>query len=217
MSDSFPVPDWNEILDFWFPERLDPDFDDHAHRDHWMWRMRGGADEEIVRRYTGLTERASRGELDHWASSPLGRLALIIVLDQFPRSIWRGTARAFSLDEKALALALEGYGNGHYQALTTPWYKTMYNLPLAHCEGPDHLERVEKVVGLAQDILAEAPEFLQAAYQFAAEQPVEVRKVIVAFGRHPHRNAQLGRPSTPEEEAYLANGKFPHLRVPPDT
>lgn len=110
--------------------------------------MRGGADEAIISQYTDLAERASRGELDHWSSDSLGRLALILVLDQFPRSIWRGTARAFSLDEKALAVALEGYANGHYDALTTPWYKTMYNLPLAHCEGPDHLVRIEKVGGV---------------------------------------------------------------------
>lgn len=210
-------PEWYGVLDFWFPERLNPDFDDAAHRENWMWRMRGGADEAIISQYTDLTERASRGELDHWSSAPLGRLALILVLDQFPRSIWRNTARAFSLDEQALAVTLEGYSNGHYDALTTPWYKTMYNLPLAHCEGPDHLERIEKVVGLAQDILAEAPEFLRAGYEFAAQQPVEVRKVIVAFGRHPHRNEQLGRISTPEEERYIAEGRFPHLRVPPTT
>ena len=89
---------WNEVLDFWFPERLNPDFDDALHRQYWMWRMRGGADEAIIARYTDLTERASRGELDHWASEALGRLALILILDQFPRSIWRGSARAFSLD-----------------------------------------------------------------------------------------------------------------------
>lgn len=208
---------WNEVLDFWFPERLNPDFDDALHRQYWMWRMRGGADEAIIARYTDLTERASHGELDHWASEALGRLALILVLDQFPRSIWRGSARAFSLDDKALATALDGYENGHYDALQTPWYKTMYNLPLAHCEGQDHLARIDKVVRLAQDILEQAPDFLRAGYEFAAEQPVEVRKVIVAFGRHPHRNAQLGRRSTPEEERYLAEGQFPHLRVPPAT
>jgi uncharacterized protein (DUF924 family) len=215
MTEAVETPEWIGVLDFWFPERLNPDFDAAAHRDYWMWRMRGGADQAIIERYTGLTERGARGELDHWADDPMGRLALILVLDQFPRSVWRGSARAFSLDQKALAVALEGYENGHYDALDTPWYKTMYNLPLAHCEGPDHLERVEKVVGLAQDIFAEAPEFLRAGYEFAAEQPVEVRKVIAAFGRHPHRNAQLGRTSTPEEERYLAEGKFPHLRVPP--
>lgn len=217
MAHVVETPEWNEVLDFWFPERLNPDFDETTHRDYWMWRMRGGADQAIIERYSHLTERASRGELDYWVSDPLGRLALILVLDQFPRSIWRDSARAFSLDEKALAVALEGYDNGHYDALDTPWYKTMYNLPLAHCEGDDHLARVQRVVGLAEEILAEAPAFLRGAYEFAAEQPIEVRKVIVAFGRHPHRNDVLGRTSTTEEKQYLAEGKFPHLRVPPTT
>ena len=108
MADVVDTAEWNEVLDFWFPERLNPDFEAADHRDYWMWRMRGGADQSIVERYTLLTDRASRGELDHWARDPLGRLALILVLDQFPRSIWRGSARAYSLDEKALAVALQG-------------------------------------------------------------------------------------------------------------
>jgi uncharacterized protein (DUF924 family) len=179
-----------------------------------MWRMRGGADEQIVGRFTEITERAARGELDHWAGDAHGRLALIIALDQFPRSVWRDSPRAFAQDGKALALVLEGYSNGHYDALETPWYKTTYNLPLGHCEGPGHLERFDRAIALAQAILDEAPAHLRPGYEFAASQPVEGRKVIAAFGRHPHRNAVLGRASTPEEEAYLAEGRFPHLRRP---
>lgn len=206
--------DWDGILDFWFPEGTDLGIDGRRHYDLWMWRMRGGADEEIIARYSDTTKRAARGELDGWAKDPHGRLALIIVLDQFPRSVWRDTPRAFAQDEKALALAQEGYSNGHYDALETPWYKTIYNLPLAHCEGIDHLERIELCTRLAKEIWDDAPEHLKPGYQFMASQPVEVRKVIAAYGRHPHRNAALGRPSTPEEETYIAAGKFPHRRVP---
>jgi uncharacterized protein (DUF924 family) len=218
MTSSVDIPEWHGVLDFWFPERHRPDFDARTHDEYWMWRMRGGADEEIIARFTEITEQAVRNELDHWAGDPQGRLALIIVLDQFPRSIWRGSPRAFSQDGKALALAVEGYSNGHYDALDTPWYKTVYNLPLQHCEGPDHLDRLDRAIALARDILAEAPAHLRPGYEFAASQPVEVRKVIAAFGRHPHRNAVLDRVSTPEEEAYLAEGRFPHLRIiPPRT
>jgi uncharacterized protein (DUF924 family) len=209
-------PEWQEVLDFWFPERLNPEFSPVEHRDYWLWRMRGGADEAIVARFAEETEKAARGALDHWADDPHGRLALILLLDQFPRSLWRDTPRAFAQDDRALALAMEGFSNGHYEALETPWEKTMLTIPLAHCEGPDHLERVDHAIALARDIEAEAPAYLKQAYAFIAGQPVEVRKVIEAFGRHPHRNAVLGRPSTPEEEAYIAAGRFPHLREPPD-
>jgi uncharacterized protein (DUF924 family) len=209
------VREWQEILDFWFPEGNSLDVDARLHRDHWTWRMRGGADEAIVSRFTETTEWAAEGRFDHWADDPHGRLALIIALDQFPRSVWRNSARAFAQDERALALALEGYRNGHYAALETPWYKTIYNLPLGHCEGPDHLERLDLAIRLGREILEEAPAHLKPGYAFAAEQPVEVKKVIAAFGRHPHRNAALGRESTPAEQAYIAEGRFPHLRTPP--
>lgn len=206
--------DWVEVLDFWFPERSRPDLDARTHQGYWMWRMRGGADGEIVSRFTELTERAQRGELDHWANDPFGRLALIIVLDQFPRSVWRNSPRAYSQDTKALSLTLEGFSNGHYRSLETPWYKTIYIIPLGHCEGPDHLDRLDRAVVLAKAILDDAPPHLRPGYEFAAEQPIEVKKVISAFGRHPHRNLVLGRVSTPQEEAYIAEGKFPHLRMP---
>ncbi len=136
------------------------------------------------------------------------------MLDQFSRSVWQGTPRAYAQDEKALALALEGYDNGHYAALTTPWEKTVYNLPLGHCEGADHRERLALAKRLAADIVAGAPPHMKEIYEFTAGQAVAVDKVIAAFGRHPHRNAELGRTSTAEEVAYIAAGRFPHLRAP---
>lgn len=204
--------DWEEVLAFWFPE--EPDVDGDTHTRHWMWRMHGGADDEIVRRYSDLTAQAAEGSLDYWSGSPRGRLALIIALDQFLRSVWRGSAQAFAQDEKALGLVLEGFANGHYDALERPWEKTAYILPILHCEGPDHLARIDRAIELAQNIHDDAPERLKATYAFAAQQPIEFRKVIAAFGRHPHRNAILGRTSTPEEDAYIAGGQFPHLRTP---
>lgn len=204
------TPKWEEILQFWFPDQ--PDEDPETHSAHWRWRMRGGADQEIIARFAGLTAQAATGELDHWADDPRGRLALIIALDQFPRSVWRGTPRAFAQDEKALALVLEGLENGHFDALATAWERTVFHVPLGHCEGPGHLERLDLAERLARDILATAPTHLKAGYEFAVQQQIEFRKVIAAFGRHPHRNAILGRASTPEEEAYIADGQFPHLR-----
>jgi uncharacterized protein (DUF924 family) len=203
----------DQVLDFWFP--ADAGRDLTTHREYWVWRMGGGADRSIVERFSATTERAARGELDEWAATPRGRVALIVVLDQFSRSVWRDTPRAFAQDPKALALALAGYRNGHYDALTTGWEKTFFNMPLVHCEGPDLLPRLDRVIELARALLAECPAYLRPMFEFHVQQPVEHRKVIAAFGRHPHRNRVLGRESTPEELAYLERGVFPHRRTPP--
>lgn len=85
---------WEEVLQFWFPDSLDEDIENHGQR--WAWRMRGGADAAIMSRFPDLTEQAANGALDDWAEDPRGRLALIILLDQFPRSVWRDTPRAFA-------------------------------------------------------------------------------------------------------------------------
>ncbi len=90
------LPEWQKVLDFWFPEGLRLDIDANEHRDHWMWRMRGGADEQITAKFSGLTDCAVRGELDQWKDIAQGRLALIIVLDQFSRSTWRNSPKAFA-------------------------------------------------------------------------------------------------------------------------
>ena len=203
-----------EVLAFWFPAGAGDDLP--AHREYWVWRMGGGAHEDIVARYSDMTERAARGGLDAWASTARGRLALIVVLDQFSRSVWRDSARAFAQDPKALALVLEGYENGHYDALATVWEKAFFSMPLAHCEGPDHLERIDRVIARSDALLEAAPAHLKPMYEFNAGQPRRHREVIATFGRYPHRNHALGRESTPEELAYVARGAFPHLRRPPD-
>lgn len=205
--------EWNEVLEFWFPEGRNIEVDARTHRDYWFWRMRGGADQEIIQRFPALTERGAAGELDHWTAEPESRLALIIVLDQFSRSLWRDTRRAFAQDDAALALVMDGFANGHYAALTMPWFKIVYSLPLGHCEGPNHLERLDLLIERRTEILAEAPVHLRPIYTSLVKQAREVRTVIAAFGRHPHRNGILDRPSTADEAAYIAEGKFPHLRA----
>ncbi len=205
--------EWHGVLDFWFPERRRLDVDAEAHHDHWFWRMRGGADAAIAARFADLTSQGAAGGLAHWASDAEGRLALIIVLDQFSRSLWRDTPRAYAQDSTALALALEGLSNGHYATLATPWFRIVHALPLGHCEGPDHLDRIDRLIQLRTDILAQAPAHLRPIYSSLVNQARDVRKVIEAFGRHPHRNRVLGRPSTPAEEEYIAQGRFPHQRA----
>lgn len=202
---------WQETLSFWFPEGVSPDITFTSHEEHWRWRMHGGADEAISGRFAGLAARAAAGELADWAARPEGRLALIILLDQFPRSLWRGDARAYAQDGAALGLALEGLANGHYEALPMPWQRITFTQPLGHAEGPDHLARIDRLIDLRIRVAAEAPPHLQPLYRSLAEQARKVRKIIASFGRHPHRNAILGRRSTPAESAYIKTGAFPHL------
>ncbi len=206
-------PAWRDVVQFWFPEGTSLSIDANTHKEYWLWRMQGGADEEIRARFTELTAEGAAGGLNHWASHPEGRLALIIVLDQFPRSVWRGTGRAFAQDPAALALALEGLANGHYAALGPPWFKIVHGLPLGHCEGDDHLDRLDLLLRLRKDIAAEAPTQLQPIYRSLVKQAGDVKQVIVNFGRHPHRNKILGRQSTAAEDVYLAAGRFPHQRA----
>jgi uncharacterized protein (DUF924 family) len=204
---------WNDVLDFWFPDGRTVDIGAQAHWQHWIWRMHGGADQAIIARFAELAVRGAAGDLDHWASDPEGRLALIIVLDQFSRSLWRGQRRAFGQDAAALKLSRDGLDDGHYQALDTPWFKIAHTQPLGHCEGPDHLERIDLLISLRKEIAASVPDHLQPIYRSLVKQASDVRNVIAAFGRHPHRNQVIGRESTPEEQAYIAGGAFPHLRA----
>lgn len=108
---------------------------------------------------------------------------------------------------------MEGLENGHYAALPTPWRKIVFGLPLGHCEGDDHLKRLDLLLELREEIAAQAPLRLLPVYQSLVKQAEDVRQVIAAFGRHPHRNQLLGRRSTQEEETYIATKQFPHLRA----
>lgn len=210
MLATMPSREFEDVLRFWFPERPSSEHAEMVRQLEWWFG--GGADAAILARFVPLHERAARGELDPWAGTPRSRLALIIVLDQFSRTIHRGTARAFALDPKALALALEGIEIGHYDALATPWEKTFFFLPLGHRE---ELVHQDKAVELAEALAAQAPAESRRILEHSASQTRGHRDVIARFGRHPHRNAILGRPSTPEELDYLAKGDLVHQRPPP--
>jgi len=197
-----------EIINFWFPDGPRPE--PKAHMDLWSWRMRGGANDEIIAKYTEATERAAQGEFDSWAGEAIGRLALIILLDQFSRTVWAGTPKAYAQDAKALNLCLEGLENGHFEALENVWFKSVFKLPMEHCECPNHLANLDRVIAIADQIKEEAPDNLKDVYEFAAGQPRKHRAVIAQFGRHCHRNEVLGRISTPAELDYISKGVFPH-------
>ena len=175
--------------------------------------MQGGMDAEICARFGPLTEAAARGALDHWAETERGRLALLIALDQFPRSLWRDTPAAFGQDIKACRLAMDTIAAGGLD-MYAPWEAAFFIIALGHCEGPDHLARFDLIAEVTETIAARMEEpLLELADMFRA-QNARVRGVIERFGRHPHRNPVLGRISTPEEAAYIAAGDFPHVRKP---
>lgn len=199
-----------DILDLWFPDTGHQN-DRAAHGQFWDTRMQGGMDAVICARFGAVTEAAARGELDHWAETPYGRLALLIALDQFPRSLWRDTPAAYAQDIKACRLALEGVDIGHFDDLK-PWEQAFYVIAIGHCEGPDHRQRMGMLTDLTERVIAGLkPPLLDVGEGFR-NQSRRVKGIIERFGRHPHRNPILGRLSTPEEAAYIAKGDFPHVK-----
>lgn len=213
-------PSPNDVVAFWFPDGDAPTPEEHIRL--WNWRMRGGAHAEVVARFSDMTARAAAGELDHWAQTPQGRLALILTLDQFTRSVWAQTPKAFSCDPKARDLCLEGLRNGHFDALDNVWHKAAFKIPLEHCECADpaeHLANLDIAIAIADRLIEESPENLRQIAVVGAAQPRKHRAVIARFGRHPHRNAILGRTSTAEELDYIGKGEFPHnskIAMPPE-
>ena len=201
-----------EVLSYWFPEDINNADPETLRRQGQRW-MAGGpeVDREITERFGQLLERARRGELDNWADTPRGRLALIIVLDQFSRNIYRGSPLSYSQDEKALKLALEGIDLGMDRELGN-MERMFFWLPIGHSED---LALHERSVRHAEEEAANAPPHLKALYEFGVSQARAARSVIARFGRHPHRNEVLGRTSTPEELEYLRTETPPHLRQPP--
>jgi uncharacterized protein (DUF924 family) len=207
--------DWRSVYDFWFPPDLE-DADPETHYRMFDWWFGGGSNPELPR-FAPMLEAAKAGRLDSWLATPFGRLALTVVLDQFPRGLFAGTPEAYACDAAALRIAEEGLRNGHYDALTRPWEKTFFFMPLGHAEGPDHRERMKRVVAMAEKIAIEVPERLQRLYRHSASQARGHSDVISRFGRFPHRNPFLGRLSTPEELEYLEAGDFVHRRQPPES
>jgi uncharacterized protein (DUF924 family) len=199
-----------DVLEFWFPDLSGADHAALARQFEWWFR--GGADACIVERFAPLAELAASGELDDWARLPRSHLALIVVLDQFSRSLYRNTPRMYAQDAKARALTIEGIDNGHYASLETPWEKTFFFMPLGHSE---ELTDLDRAVALATELAASSPPQVRKALEHSASQARGHRDVIARFGRHPHRNAILGRPSTPEELEYLANEQLVHTRAIP--
>ena len=156
-------------------------------------------DRQVAERFAPAVEAASESRLAGWEALPRSRLALVIVLDQFPRNIHRGTAAAFQHDEQALAVTQRGIAAGHLPALTTVEQGFLL-MPFQHCE--DLAGQLEGVA-LFERIVREAPQ----DWRTVADENFKYARlhldIIQRFGRFPHRNAILGRVSTAAESEYL--------------
>ena len=162
-------------------------------------QLRRQQDERIRSEFQTLVERAARGELAGWADSPRRRLSLIILLDQFPRQLYRGTAQALAYDDQALALTLSGMQSAADGALNVV-ERIFFYMPLQHAESS---EVQDESVSVYRRLAAECPAELRSTFEEALHSAEAHRTLIREFGRFPHRNRLLGRQSTPEEESYL--------------
>ena len=188
------------ILSFWFKEQelSAPQID--RRMDIWFGED-PVFDREIEEEFAEDVARACEGKLDHWAAEPHGRLALIILIDQFRRNIYRNSAEAFSKDRLALKLCVEGAVEKKDKSLT-PIQRVFFYMPLQHAESA-------KVQAKALEVYNRLAESVSPTYQetfLTVAQFAELHKDIIdRFGRFPHRNRLLGRENTSEENEYLAS------------
>ena len=179
MSPSAAMPEPKEVLAFWFEE---------TPKELWF-RKDEAFDTRIRARFGAACEAALAGGLEAWESTPDGLLALILLLDQFPRNLFRGQAKAFAGDARAVALTLAAIKQGWDAGLETPWRQFLY-MPLMHSEDSAiQLLSIERFATLGD------ANTLDFAHRH--------KRIIDRFGRYPHRNAALGRPSSAEELAFL--------------
>jgi uncharacterized protein (DUF924 family) len=195
-----------KILEFWFGAFPNAWAADESRYD--MWFSNGAAyDTEIFSKFGADYLRAVDGELENWVESPRGRLALIIVLDQFSRHIHRGTAEAFMQDGKALELCIEGIGTGDDLNLH-PYERVFFYLPLQHAED---IERQNLGVEAYKQLALDVPKGYRKPYEDTLMWAQKHHYVIERFGRFPELNAILGRESTAEELAFLQEGQYSFL------
>jgi uncharacterized protein (DUF924 family) len=191
-------PRINEVLNYWFGDlESKEEFPLNKSR---IW-FSGGIeiDQEIKTRFEPLVMKAVDHQLDTWKESPRGRLALIILIDQFTRNIYRGKPEAFAYDSIAQEVALEGLDLGVDQKLF-PAERVFFYLPLEHAE---NLELQELSLVKFKTLVAEASPAIASILESYADYAERHQVIIKRFGRFPHRNAIVGRTSTPEEIEFL--------------
>ena len=170
-----------DILDFWYAEEM---------RSKWF-ASTPQLDAAIKEKYAPVWEAALRGELDAWLDTPEGCLALAIILDQFPLNMFRATAKSFSSEQQGIAVGKHAIQHGYDKLLDRAQVAFLY-IPLMHSENLADQDLCVQLFAAAE---------LENNLRFAQHH----REIVRRFGRFPHRNAILGRPSTAEELTYLAS------------
>ena len=192
---------WQQLQSFWFGELKDgyPRESRHA-----LWFGGGAAvDAEIRERFGPTVEKAMNGGFSEWEGDARGEMALVLLLDQMTRNIYRGEARAFDGDARARRIVVNALAEGRDRQLA-PVERAFFYLPLEHSE---QLADLERCVQLFEELLALAPPEQRGFAESQLDYAVRHRAVIKRFGRYPYRNAVLGRTSTPEELAWLIDGE----------
>jgi len=186
------------VLDFWFG--APGSGADVAARQRALWFAKSAANDRIVaERFAETLVAAGKGELAGWTATPRGRLALIVVLDQFPHHIHRDHGQSFAYDALSLALAMEMIQRGE-DAHVTPIERVFVYLPLEHAES---MAMQDLSVALYEKLAREAAAAERGLFDGFLDYARKHRDVVARFGRFPHRNELLGRPSTPEEIEFL--------------
>lgn len=197
-----PAETPESVLAFWFGGAPDPTAGDAAiatRQSALWWKKDPATDAAIRTRFAAWTTRAASGALDHWAYTPRGRLALIVLTDQFPRNMYRDTPQAFAFDALARSWCRQGLLRGDDQALR-PIERLFFCLPLEHAED---LADQQQMLALMHALAAQVPAADAETFAGFVHYAERHLAVIARFGRFPHRNTILGRASTPEEAVFL--------------
>jgi uncharacterized protein (DUF924 family) len=173
----------NDVIGFWR----------NAGPEKWFKKV-PAFDEAIRLKFEPVHHRAARGEYDAWAEDAEGALALLILLDQFPRNLYRNSGHAFATDSKARSIARRAVERG-FDKQADPAFRNFFYLPFEHSE-----DIADQDYALALNTETGDPDNIKWAALH--------RDIIVRFGRFPHRNAALGRVTTPEEQEFLDEGGF---------
>jgi len=189
---------WQPLLDWWFGQAESPD-EISADKGKLWFGKRDSQDLEARERFGVFVDQALAGELTEWTQRPEGWLALVLLLDQLPRMIFRDTPKAFSGDLRAQKLVAQGIA-ADFDRQLKPIQRVFIYLVFEHCE---NLAVQNEAVSRFIDLVAEQPEGEREVFADNLDYAERHQKVIARFGRFPHRNAVLGRESTAEELVFL--------------
>ncbi len=190
-----------DILTFWFSGAVG-DLAKAVQRRSFWFQANPAVDESISQRFSTSVQCAARGEFTAWEQAPRSCLALVILLDQFPRNLYRGKVEAFQFDSRALDVASRGVAAGYLEQLSL-LEQCFFVLPYEHSEDAS-VQRTG--IGLLEQLVDGADPAWKPSARVSLRFARQHLEIVERFGRFPHRNAVLGRPSTAAEQAYLEGG-----------